>query len=168
MQSNSALLNINEAEEIEDKVFLYDFVLDRHHNYLVTEHDIVVHNFLILTAPLASWVCGSCVFEFSVSLGLLGIAGLTKGLCDTLGFTKGDPAKNPPGWSDDWIRRRGGGWIDPDGNRWERDKGHVRPGEEHERNCPHWYVFGSNGGLKAEVGLDGAQLWPNGPKNKLR
>lgn len=69
-----------------------------------------------------------------------------------------DDSRYPPGYDKrTWGKVKGKTtYVDPDGNHWSEDKFHK----------DHWDVADKNGNAIKEIGFDGRQLWPDGPKNK--
>ena len=158
------------------EVRVYTIHLDKYHNFCVTTKDIVVHNVI----PLIVWGVGGIAFAgwdtiavatvYTVGTIAAGMAvnkvmrdaGANGGVVDD--WTEA-ARKIPPGYNDEWTKRRGGpGFVDPDGNLWTPDMKHRNPGP---RNIgPHWDVADPDGNKIKEVNDDGTQIWPDGPKNK--
>jgi hypothetical protein len=62
-----------------------------------------------------------------------------------------------PGQGSGWVKLRADqGWRDGAGFLWKKDKLHK----------DHWDISDAKGRKVREVGFDGIQIWPEGPKNR--
>lgn len=152
-------------------VYAYTLYLDKHHNFMVTEYDIVVHNVI----PLLVWGAGGLAFAgwdavaagTFYTIGGIFAACLINKIARDAGADGGiaqdwieSASKIPPGYTDEWTKRRGRpGFVDQDGNIWTPDM-------KHRNHGPHWDVSDPSGNKIKEVNDDGTQIWPDGPKNK--
>jgi hypothetical protein len=66
--------------------------------------------------------------------------------------------RSHPGRIEDGLSSRGKGWRDPQGNLWNIDRLHK----------DHWDVSDSKGNKIREVDFQGVQIWPGGPKNRIK
>ena len=167
----------DEIVHVKRDIYSYSLYLDKYHNFCVTEHDILAHNVI----PLLVWGVGGIAFAgwdavaagTVYTLGAIAFGwGVNKAMRNMGASGSVDyqdlfeaARKIPPGYNDDWVKRRGRpGFIDPDGNIWTPDMKHRNPGP---RNIgPHWDVSDPDGNKIREVNDDGKQIWPDGPKNK--
>lgn len=141
------LINID-TETLNTPSLVYVLSTKKYHNFLVTEHDLLAHNF-VLSIPILAWLGANVEFTISFLIGGLCIAGILHHEKILL-----------PGQGKGWIKLKGDqGWLDENGNSWKKDK-------KHQNHGPHWDVSDRKGKKIKEVDYDGNEIWPNGPKNK--
>jgi len=179
------LIMVDSVRHINKSAEFHDITVDEYHNFCVSKYDIHVHNFFPLLAFTITWVPGVGVaIGGGIAAGAVALGGIFWGsseeakkevifremesaIARTTTYQEKDKKSVidharktedfPPGHDDDWKKIKGSdGFIDPDGNRWKKDKLHK----------DHWDVSNPKGKQIKEVGFGGNQIWPEGPKNK--
>ena len=79
VHTNRGSLYINRIVQVYEEGEVFDFIVAEDHNFCVTRHDVVAHNFVPVVFGL-SWLIGAGAIEFAGVTIAAGVAGIGIGL----------------------------------------------------------------------------------------